>query len=63
MSAQLFGGDGTTTVDTDFDLNRILSSLTSAKAEIAGIEDEDKRRQAAARVALGLVHGLGLDKE
>jgi len=41
-----------------FDLSRVLSALEDMKAEIAGMEDEGERRKAAARVALGLVHGL-----
>lgn len=47
--------------DTAFDLTRVLTSLEGMKAEIAEIPDEDARRQAAARVALGLVYGLGLE--
>jgi hypothetical protein len=46
-----------------FDLGNVLASLEGMKAEIAGIPDEDARRAAAARVALGLVHGLGLDDD
>ncbi len=42
-----------------FDLSRVLSALQGMKDEIAGMEDEDERRRAAARVALGLVYGLG----
>ena len=42
-----------------FDLSRVFSALQGMKDEIAGMEDEDERRRAAARVALGLVYGLG----
>lgn len=44
-----------------FDLTSVFSALDGMKAEIAGIEDHDERRKAAARVALGLVHGLDMD--
>jgi hypothetical protein len=68
-SARIFGSATGTVPETEdvdddgpvFDLNRVLASLEGMKAEIAGIEDENERRQAAARVALGLVHGLGLE--
>ncbi|KAL7280147.1 hypothetical protein ACG7TL_006566 [Trametes sanguinea] len=43
-----------------FDLSRVFSALQGMKAEIAGMENEDERRRAAARVALGLVYGLGV---
>ena len=43
---------------TAFDLTRILSVLDGMKEEINGIESDAERREAAARVALGLVHGL-----
>ena len=33
------------------------------KEEIAGMEDEEERRRAAARVALGLVYGLRKEEE
>ncbi|KAK7056887.1 hypothetical protein VNI00_002604 [Paramarasmius palmivorus] len=41
-----------------FDLSHVLGALQGMKTEIAGIEDEQERRKAAARVALGLVYGL-----
>jgi hypothetical protein len=41
-----------------FDLSNVLSALQGMKEEIAGIDDEDQRRKAAAKVALGLVYGL-----
>ncbi|CDO68244.1 hypothetical protein BN946_scf184842.g7 [Trametes cinnabarina] len=46
-----------------FDLSRVFSALQGMKAEIAGMENEDERRRAAARVALGLVYGLGVQNE
>ncbi|KAI0953567.1 hypothetical protein AcW1_007748 [Taiwanofungus camphoratus] len=45
-----------------FDLSRVLSALQGMKEEISGMADEDERRKAAARVALGLVYGLQTDK-
>jgi hypothetical protein len=67
-AARIFGpGADADAVDSggepNFDLSRVLASLEGMKAEIAGIADEDARRQAAARVALGLAHGLGLDQD
>ncbi|KAL1702755.1 hypothetical protein EV121DRAFT_292995 [Schizophyllum commune] len=41
-----------------FDLSRVMSALQGMKEEIAGMENEDERRKAAAKVALGLVYGL-----
>lgn len=41
-----------------FDLSRVLGALQQMKEEISEIGDEDERRRAAARVALGLVYGL-----
>ncbi|KAF9450566.1 hypothetical protein P691DRAFT_798012 [Macrolepiota fuliginosa MF-IS2] len=41
-----------------FDLSRVLGALQQMKEEISGMESEDERRKAAARVALGLVYGL-----
>ena len=46
-----------------FDLSRVFSALQGMKEEIAGMENEDERRRAAARVALGLVYGLGAGGE
>lgn len=46
-----------------FDLSRVLSALQGMKEEIAGMTDEDERRKAAARVALGLVYGLRKEDE
>lgn len=42
----------------NFDLSRVLNTLQNMKEEIAGMENEDERRRAAARAALGLVYGL-----
>ncbi|KAG8680588.1 hypothetical protein FRC09_018127 [Ceratobasidium sp. 395] len=44
-----------------FDLASVLGSLEAMRAEIGGITDIEERRKAAARVALGLAMGLGLD--
>ncbi|TRM63825.1 hypothetical protein BD626DRAFT_536592 [Schizophyllum amplum] len=41
-----------------FDLSRVLSALQGMKEEIAGMANEEERRKAAAKVALGLVYGL-----
>ncbi|KLO14737.1 hypothetical protein SCHPADRAFT_996368 [Schizopora paradoxa] len=46
-----------------FDLSRVLSALQGMKEEIASIPDERERRRAAAKVALGLVYGLGGSSE
>ena len=50
--------DGTDYEMGNFDLSRVLNALQNMKEEISGMEDEDERRKAAARVALGLVYGL-----
>jgi len=42
----------------EFDLGSIMGALASMKEEIAGISNEEEKRKAAARVALGLVWGL-----
>ena len=41
-----------------FDLTKVLGALQQFKSEIAGMDDEDERRKAAAKVALGLVYGF-----
>ncbi|GBE83120.1 hypothetical protein SCP_0501670 [Sparassis crispa] len=46
-----------------FDLSRVLGALHNMKEEIAGMQNEDERRRAAARVALGLVYGLQADRD
>lgn len=43
---------------SDFDLGSIMGALQSMKDEISSITDEEEKRKAAARVALGLVWGL-----
>ncbi|KAF9013207.1 hypothetical protein BDQ17DRAFT_1536897 [Cyathus striatus] len=42
----------------NFDISKVISALQHMKAEIAGMENEDEKRKAAAKVALGLVYGL-----
>lgn len=42
----------------EFDLGSIMGALQSMKDEIAGMTNEEEKRKAAARVALGLVWGL-----
>lgn len=46
-----------------FDLSKVLGALQGMKEEIAGMTDENERRKAAARVALGLVYGLRKEDE
>jgi hypothetical protein len=46
-----------------FDLSRVFSALQVMKEEISEIKDDGERRKAAARVALGLVHGLQENKD
>lgn len=41
-----------------FDLSKVFGALQQMKEDISGMENEDERRKAAARVALGLVYGL-----
>ncbi|CAE6458886.1 unnamed protein product [Rhizoctonia solani] len=45
-----------------FDLTSILGALETMRLEIGSITDVEERRKAAARVALGLAAGLGLDE-
>jgi hypothetical protein len=45
-----------------FDLTSILGTLEAMRLEIGAITDVEERRKAAARVALGLAMGLGLDE-
>ncbi|CAE6442821.1 unnamed protein product [Rhizoctonia solani] len=45
-----------------FDLTSILGVLEAMRLEIGAIEDPEERRKAAARVALGLAAGLGIDE-
>lgn len=46
-----------------FDLSRVLNALQGMKQEIAGMEDGPEKRRAAAKVALGLVYGLQVEKD
>lgn len=48
---------------TSFDLTRVLGALRQLKEEIRGIEDEDVRRMAAAKAAMGVVYGLEGDDD
>ena len=41
-----------------FDLSQVMSALQQFKTDISGMENEEERRKAAAKVALGLVYGL-----
>ena len=41
-----------------FDLEQVLGVLQGYKHEIAAMEDEEEKRKAAAKVALGFVYGL-----
>ncbi|KAF8158084.1 hypothetical protein B0H34DRAFT_674567 [Crassisporium funariophilum] len=50
------GGDGEDVAP--FDLEKVLNALQQFKTDIAGMDGEEERRRAAARVALGLVYGL-----
>ncbi|CAE6449680.1 unnamed protein product [Rhizoctonia solani] len=45
-----------------FDLTSILGALEAMRLEIGAIENIEERRKAAARVALGLAAGLGIDE-
>jgi hypothetical protein len=47
----------------NFDLSRVLNALQNMKEEISGMENEDERRKAAAKAALGLVYGLERQKD
>ncbi|KAF7985561.1 hypothetical protein HWV62_3825 [Athelia sp. TMB] len=60
-SAAFFAGSEDEDEDYEmgnFDLSRVLNALQSMKEEISGMDDEQARRKAAARAALGLVYGL-----
>ncbi|KAJ3491404.1 hypothetical protein NLJ89_g11342 [Agrocybe chaxingu] len=50
------GDDGP--VIRPFDLEKVFGALQQYKSEIAGMANEEERRKAAAKVALGLVYGL-----
>jgi hypothetical protein len=57
-SASSHPGDDDDYEVENFDLSRVLGALQNIKQEISGMEDEDERRRAAARAALGVVYGL-----
>jgi hypothetical protein len=40
------------------EMEQVFGVLQEYKTEMAGIQDEEERRKAAARVALGLVYGV-----
>lgn len=46
-----------------FDLGQVMSALQGMKAEVANMDNEEQRRKAAARIALGLVYGLEQDSK
>ena len=57
MSSMPEDSDGDETV-APFDLSQVMSALQQFKTDISGMDNEEERRKAAARVALGLVYGL-----
>ena len=68
-SAQIFGKStkgvpatesGPVPEDTEpsFDLSQVMSVMQQFKTDIAGMDNEEERRRAAATVALGLLYGL-----
>ncbi|KAI0084808.1 hypothetical protein BDY19DRAFT_969270 [Irpex rosettiformis] len=46
-----------------FDLSKVLGALQGMKEQIASMDDEDERKRAAAKVALGFVYGLQKEEE
>ncbi|KAF8177016.1 hypothetical protein BJ912DRAFT_1132827 [Pholiota molesta] len=44
------------------DIESVLRSLQGLREEIAGVDNEEERRRMAARVALGFVYGMDLEK-
>ena len=44
--------------EVPFDLSQVMGALQQFKSDISGMDNEDERRRAAAKVALGLVYGL-----
>ena len=46
-----------------FDLTKVLGALQGMKEQIASMDDENERKRAAAKVALGLVYGLQKEDE
>lgn len=63
-SARIFGPGGHAPDEdapgADFDIAHAFSALQAMRDEISAISDDDERRRAAARVALGFAHGLDL---
>lgn len=59
---RIFAGGQNNDAPEGFDLTSILGALEAMRLEIGAIEDMEERRVAAARVALGLAMGLGLDE-
>ncbi|KAG8728031.1 hypothetical protein FRC11_011929, partial [Ceratobasidium sp. 423] len=57
---QIFGQDSD--APEGFDLTSVLGALEAMRLEIGAIADVEERRKAAARVALGLAVGLGIDE-
>lgn len=43
-----------------YDLSQVMGALQQFKSDISGMDNEDERRRAAAKVALGLVYGLDI---
>ena len=43
-----------------FDISQVMGTLQRLKSDISEMENEEERRRAAAKVALGLVYGLGV---
>ncbi|KAF8326984.1 uncharacterized protein EI90DRAFT_3127430 [Cantharellus anzutake] len=57
------GFDGSDDEDIRFDLSQVFAQLQATKEEISHIKDPQEKRRAAAKAALELVHGLGLESE
>ena len=66
-SAQRIFGHGSGEEDdfdlAPFDISQVMSALQGMKAEISHMDNEEERRKAAARIALGLVYGLEKDSK
>lgn len=52
------GRTGDPEASEPFDLSQVMSALQQFKTDISGMDNEEERRRAAAKVALGLVYGL-----
>ncbi|KAF8685597.1 hypothetical protein RHS04_00733 [Rhizoctonia solani] len=59
ITERIFGQDSD--APGGFDLSSVLGALETMRLEIGAITDIEERRKAAARVALGLAAGLGID--